>query len=127
MTTRSALILSDEQLEHWARVYSAMPWLGRHGITFERFLTATPQARESGALPALAMRARIDQRALDFSALRNVMSAMERAGACCANGRLVEKLKHHRHPRGRRDFEPQPDARRASASERAEPKKEAVQ
>lgn len=26
--------------------------------------------------------------------------ALERAGACCANGRIVEKLRHHRRPDG---------------------------
>ncbi len=101
------ITMPDEQLEHWGRVYLAMPWLGRHGITFERFLSATPQVRASGALPALAVRARVDQRALDFAALRCVTRDLERAGACCANGRFIEKLKHHRHPRSRRDFIPE--------------------
>lgn len=103
-------ILPDEQLEHWARVYLAMPWLCRRGITFERFLSATPQVRESGSLPALVVRSRLDELARQLADMaarhRSFLDDLERGGASCANGRMVERLKHHRYPRSHRDFLP---------------------
>lgn len=102
MATSSPLVLPDEQVIYWARVYRAMPHLAKHGVTFEHFLCATPQVRASGSLPALAVRERIDQRMRDFGALRSVMTKLERAGVGCANGRFIEKMNHHRYERGAR-------------------------
>lgn len=104
--------LPDEQLEYWAEVYLELPGPRRRGVSFEQFLAATPQVREAPLLlEQLAVQARLDELARTVGVLgqrqRYAIAELERSGACCANGRLVEKLRHRRHPRSRRDFIPE--------------------
>ena len=109
MLSRNPFLLSDAELEYWARVYLGAPQLRRRGIAFEDFLRASPEVREDvrRALQ-LAVRARVDDLDRHVAVLAaGAIEALERGGACCANGRYIEKLRHHRHPVGaRRPFIP---------------------
>jgi hypothetical protein len=107
------LMLADEQLEYWAECYRALPRLAARGVTFEQFLGATPQAREcSRLLLQLLVRERLEARgaapyALSSKEQQVLRKALGRSVRVIDNGRLVEKLRHHRHPRGKfRDFLP---------------------
>lgn len=108
----NAIYMPDAQLEFWAEIYLAMPRLRRSGTSFEQFLRATPQAREVELLPAVvmlcggkALAARTRSALLELA--EAAITHLERDGALCSNGRFVEKLRHHRHPRGNfRDFLP---------------------
>lgn len=104
--------LPDEQLEYWAEIYLELPGPRRRGVSFEQFLAATPQVRDAPLLlEQLAVRSRLDELGRTAGLLgerqRHAIDALERQGACCANGRVVEKLRHRRHPRSNRDFIPQ--------------------
>jgi hypothetical protein len=120
---RQVLIVPDAQLEYYAEVYLAMPRLRRGGVTFERFLRATPQVREDSTrlmqlavrerwegmtreLAVLTGRSRVNQDELERVSLDCAarVAALEAIGCRCSDGRLVEKLRHHRFPRSRRDF-----------------------
>jgi hypothetical protein len=105
------IYMPDEQIEFWAEIYLAMPRLRGTGVSFERFLRTTPQVREVELLPAvLALCGGKALSAITRSALIELAEAaiaqLEREGALCSNGRFVEKLRHHRHPRSYRDFIP---------------------
>ena len=100
------LILPDVQIEYWAELYLARGDLARRGISFETLLRATPQVRAAGGLPAVLAAADLGElhRAAQLRACAREIARMERIGARCSNGTLVEKLRHHAHPRGNRDF-----------------------
>jgi len=85
--------LPDAALEFWGEIYRANPRLAERGLTFEQFL-ADPEAH-------LHDSARYQ---LPIAALVALKSAL-RSTQVVGNGRVVEKLRHHRHPRGAyRDF-----------------------
>lgn len=98
----ASFTLPDEQLEHLAEQYLALPPRVRAVFTFEAFLVATPQVRESARyLVQIAVRLGADQGARDGIAVLAEYSAR----ATYASGpRVVEKLRHHRHPRGPRRY-----------------------
>ncbi len=107
------VILPDAQLDYWACAYLALPGLARRGISFERFLAATPQVRAvPRLLVQLELRARLERLEAEAAGLsprhRGAIERLERAGARCENGRWVEPLRHHAHPRSNhRDFQPE--------------------
>jgi hypothetical protein len=107
----------DEFIEHWAAVYLApeinAALRGRR-VRFETFLRAPREILAAlrrpvrftycGLLPA---QRDVQERLRFESALEAVAeAALERvaAEAHCANGRVVEKLRHHAHPRSRAFF-----------------------
>lgn len=106
------VILPDEQLDHWGEVYLATPRLAARGVLFESFLAAPQEIlaalAEVDAMqpqPLLAeqraVRDRVD--ALYGSTaergIERAIDALEHAGACRANGALIERLRHHAYPR----------------------------
>jgi len=114
-------IWPDEHIERWAAVYlepEANRALRARGVRFETFLRAPVEilaalrrprvfVSPAGLLPAqLLVRQRGDlERAL--AELADTAVRMVAAESHCANGRVVEKLRHHAHPRsGHRDFYP---------------------
>lgn len=97
---QSCLCLPDEQLEYWAEAYRAMPHLARRGVTFDVFLAATPQVREHPThLVLLALRFRLDERARTLASLAAREPRSPEAPGL-AGTRPIEKLRHHRYPRG---------------------------
>lgn len=108
----------DEYIERWAAVYldpETNRVLRGRGVRFETFLrapveilAAVHKARvfvcPAGLLPAQRdVQARVDlEHAL--AALADAALKQIAAEAHCANGRVVEKLRHHAHPRSRRAF-----------------------
>jgi hypothetical protein len=123
--------ISDDALEFWGKLYLANPSVRARGVSFEQFVRM-PWWYLVGARATVAISVRGRLRPATRSALlelaEHAIAALERDGAACANGRFVEKLRHHRHPRSaRRDFIPKPVVsieRRARVSERADAKKE---
>lgn len=116
--------LIDDDLDYWAKVYVQLDLLKR-GYTFEDFLRATPQVREDAAReaagharqrsehPAVIARAPIEGPhgepfALTSKDMQVFRKAKLRSVQVVGNGRMIEKLRHHRHPRssGIRDFIP---------------------
>lgn len=101
---------SDEQLEFWACVYLANPLVRARGVSFEQFLR-TPSwylvgARPRAVIAVHGLKPRTRTALLELA--EAAVAALEREGARCSDGRFVEKLRHHRHPRGaRRDFLPE--------------------
>jgi len=97
---------SDEHIELWGEVYLANPQLRARGVLFEAFLLAPAKILDacarpfmvvsrSGLLPA-QRRARLaadTQSALQELGERAL--AKLAAEAHCANGRWVEKMRHH--------------------------------
>jgi len=111
-------IWPDEHIERWAAVYlepEANRALRARGVRFETFLRAPVEilaalrrtrviAHAPGLLPA---QRRVQERADLESALSELADASVRqmaAEAHCSNGRVVEKLRHHAHPRSRAFF-----------------------
>ena len=111
----------DAWIERWAPVYQAPDNLRRlryWRVSFETFLIA-PEAilaaldrptvivSRVGLLPAQrAVQMREDTRAALLELARHAIELLEQEGACCSNGRFVEKLRHRAFPRhaGRRTF-----------------------
>lgn len=111
----------DAYIEFWAGIYLE-PQTNRalrgRGVRFETFLRAPveilaalqrPRAIVSycGLLPAQRhVRERADLQAA-LLVIAEVALAHVDAESHCANGRVVEKLRHHAHPRSaKRDFHP---------------------
>lgn len=113
-------IWPDAHIEAWAAIYLE-PEMNRklraRSVRFETFLRAPVEIlaalrrprpyHVSGLLPAQRnVQARVDlERAC--IAIAEAAAARVAAESHCANGRTVEKLRHHAHPRnGHRDFYP---------------------
>lgn len=106
-------VYSDEYLEHWGRFYLANPPLRRAGVLFATFLEAPGEilfalahqaqcqaaARQPQLLPAQREVQRREDFRLPSPRIERAIAQLEREGASCANGRMVEKLKHHTFPR----------------------------
>lgn len=120
------LVMSDEEIEFWGGVYLANPTLSMLGFTFEAFLTEPrrilPAAEFSAIfslteffdrLPLLpaqrAVRERLD--AQDAGQIELALGVSESRltadSPVVQGGALVEKMKHHAHPRhaARRELE----------------------
>jgi hypothetical protein len=114
-SVHAPVVMPDVELEHWAGVYTATPLLYRRGVSFEAFLAApvailaahtrglviTIHGRDVKSLPphleaALA--------ALAAAAMKDLQ------GYRWQHGRLFQKMKHHRWPRGRSAFWPKAGA-----------------
>lgn len=100
----------DEQLEFWGRVFLANPRLRARGVSFEQFVRTPWWYLVGPRVPvviSLHGRLKPSTRAAFLELAERAVEMLERDGAACANGRFVEKLRHHRHPRGaHRDFIP---------------------
>jgi len=111
----------DAWIEAWAAVYlepEANRALRASGVRFETFLRAPVEildavrrSRTFQGRPVLLPAQRVVQARMDLAyALAEIADAETRriaAEAHCSNGRVVEKLRHHAHPRsGHRDFHP---------------------
>ena len=101
---------ADEHVEFWGEVYLANPFVRDAGVLFETFLLAPVEillalAQRRGApglLPAQRLvRAGIERTIVRESALDawDAIAALDGDGMHCANGRWIEKLKHHAWPR----------------------------
>lgn len=90
----------DEYIERWATVYLAHPALRLEGISFIAFL-AQPERWMQYANDQVRER---QPSALDLARIRR---GLARCGMQGGNGRMFEKLRHHRYPRSRRDFMPE--------------------
>ena len=108
------LVLADEEIERAAERYLELPAAERRTLSFERFLArwaADSAAAGRRLVEQLALRARLDELDRKVGCLgqrqRYAVAALERDGAACANGRFVEKLKHRRWPKSRRNFFPE--------------------
>lgn len=102
-TTRAVhapFYLADEQLEYFAEVYLAMPEALRESCGFEQFLAATPAVRDSR--PLLPAQRAVRERLLSTRDRMMLREALAVALSTIGNGRHIEKLRHHRHPRSRR-------------------------
>lgn len=107
----TAPVLADVQLDYWADIWMQIPACRRRDFSLERFLGATDQVRADGErLARLAAREQLEQEqrppyqltSKEQAALRE---ALRRSVRVIDNGRRIEKLTHHRHPRrGFRDF-----------------------
>ena len=110
-STHAPFTVSDELLEFWGAVFLLNPRLRAQGVSFEQFVRA-PALYLVGAR-VIVLRARPKAattraaRAADVEGCERAVELLEREGAASANGRMVEKLRHHRHPRGAfRAFKP---------------------
>jgi hypothetical protein len=90
------------QLEQLAGVYLANPALRFHGVPFCDFV-ANPGVHLMRVANPLRDR---ELTAKDRAKVRQAIARTFIAG----NGRHIEKLRHHAHPRGRRDFIQERDA-----------------
>lgn len=106
------LIVADEQLEHWGNSYAADP----RGGSFEHFLreklrqqrmairSADP-ARAPMSVSLLPAQRQIRSRyALSSKEELVVREALRRSVLVVENGHHLEKLRHHRWPRGRQRY-----------------------
>jgi len=109
---------SDEHLDFWGAIYLANPQVRARGVLFNTFLVAPMQILRACATPGVRVTscslARHGYTKGDEAAVLTIAEAtirhLEWGGARCENGRWVEKLKHHAHPRGsNRDFQPRAD------------------
>jgi hypothetical protein len=96
---------SDAYLEKWGEAYLANPLLRLSGVPFSTFLTR----------PHFWLRridAAVGESRYQLSAKENLLlrEALRRCAPVSGNGRLFEKLRHHRHPKSRRNFEPAVEA-----------------
>lgn len=89
----TATTMSDAQIEYWAGMYRANPSIAARGITFEAFLTQ-PEFYLRGVALRYALPAK------EAAQLREALGPIR----VVANGRTVEKLRHHRFPRSRHQF-----------------------
>lgn len=100
MLTANPFVLPDAELERLACHYQALPLTLRRQYTFGEYLCESPTVRADTCVLAIAVvRRRVEDLLQHQEQVR-----LERAGACCANGHLVEKLRHHRHPRSCASF-----------------------
>lgn len=97
---------SDEYIEFWAGVYQANPQVAARGVLFATFLRAPHAILRACAVPGGYAGAKPVRRAALVELAEAAIARLERAGAACSNGRFVEKLRHHAHPRSQRDFIP---------------------
>ena len=107
---------SAEHIEFWGGIYLANPRVRAHGVLFSTFLMAPMQILRACATPGVRIsscdHARHGYTRRDEAVLLSIAEAairhLEQTGARCENGRWVEKLKHHAHPRSNhRDFQPE--------------------
>jgi len=111
MNAAAPFIITDEQLDYWAGVFLANPGIRARGVLFETFLIAPVQIIAAiAAAPVPPARAglligqRRAQAAADFqTSVQQVVQRLgreaERSSTGVADGRLVERLRHHRYPR----------------------------
>ncbi len=95
---------SDEYIDRWAAIYLDNPVLRLIGVPFSAFL-AFPNVR---AWVSSTARTRFAARLMEKA--EAAIAEAERAEGHGENGRLVEKIRHHTHPRSWRDFAPLRDA-----------------
>lgn len=94
---------ADDYIERWAGVYLANPALRLLGVPFSVFLTRPAAWLDWIGKPLRGSELEVVTRI----AVDKVIEQLCREGARCENGRFVEKLRHHAHPRsGGRDFVP---------------------
>lgn len=112
-------IWPDAHIEAWAAVY-LKPEINRAlracGMRFETFLRAPVEILAAVARPRsypwdaglLTAQRRVQERLdIECALLEMGYAITVAAESHCANGRVVEKLRHHAHPRsGNRDFHP---------------------
>lgn len=89
----------DEYLDAWGEVYIANPMLMARGVRFETFLYAPAEILDALRMPLPLVS--VDSSTFGRKA-RLFQAALERMGACCSNGALIEKLRHNRMVRSRR-------------------------
>ena len=107
-------IYPDEYIEFWGEIFTANPFLSRAGLAFKDFLRdphvlfrealyAPIAARSPGLLAAQrAVQRRLDAAAASEQlelAMDAVIVELAHAGGHCENGRWIEPLHHHAHPR----------------------------
>ena len=101
LAVHAPLYLSDEQLEHYGRIYRRLPESWRAAHSFGYFLSRVPQLRAQLASHSAPRSAYASLSSRERLQLRD---ALERSIEVIDNGRRIEKLKHHRHPRGPQRF-----------------------
>lgn len=101
---------SDEYIEFWGGAYLANPFVHEAGVLFETFLeypieillAFAQKCGTPGLIPAqrlaIARVNRTEVRPYTADELKFI-AALERDGASCANGRWIEKMKHHAWPK----------------------------
>ena len=109
----------DEYIERWAAAYlepEANRRLRAHSVRFETFLRAPVEILEAVRRPRVSVcraglllaqrdvQARVDLESA-LAALADAAVRQIAAEAHCSNGRVVEKLRHHAHPRSRAAFQ----------------------
>lgn len=120
-SVRAPVFVSDALLDYLAEQYQANPALQRMHGSFEAFMACVVSGRNRRLLASQRelrnllldlelsarrlMRAVEESRRLDSKQQEEIRKGL-RGAVVTGNGRAVEKLRHHRHPRGFRDFHP---------------------
>ena len=88
----------DEYIEQWGDYYRAHPEILARGVRFETFLYAPAPILRALGMP----QGTVEHLAIGMLETANRLRlALERAGANCSNGALIEKLRHNRIQRTR--------------------------
>jgi len=95
---RAPRTFDEAHIEQWGEIYIALPLLRERGVLFETFLLAPVEILR--ALNQLQQAEAVRQQARAAGETLAIQGALEDAGYLCRNGTWIEKLRHHRRPRG---------------------------